>query len=415
MHRLDISEALIAVARSINSSLDLECVLKQVMDTATEVLGVKASSLLLENPVTGEMLFHVAEGPKADLIRTIRMKPGQGVVGWVFQHNEPVIIPDVSKDPRFESNVDRKSGFVTRAILCVPIRGRDGTIGVIEAINPANGRHFTDEDVKLCEAIAAQAGIAIENARLHRELIQSERMATVGQTVAGLAHCVKNILNGVAGGEFIVDKAIARDDRQGLERGWEMVKRNVDFMKDLVLDLLRLSKPRPPEKVLYADVHELCDSAVDMLSAQADQRGITLTYDRDTQTIEWALDPAGVRRCLLNLIGNAIDACAEHGGRVTVSAHIGEDAGELHLSVTDNGVGIDDETRKKLFGAFFSTKGSKGTGLGLAVTGRIVADHDGRMEVESELGKGSTFTMVFPKSDSDLPAEQAGKTKMEEA
>ena len=403
MHALGTSEALITVARSLNSSLDLDRVLKLVMDTATDVMNVEASSLLLEDPATGEMFFHVAEGPKADVIRAIRMKRGQGIVGWVFQNNQPVIIPDVSTDSRFESNVDKETGFVTRAILCVPIHGRESTIGVIEVINPADGRRFSDDDRTLCEAIAAYAGIAIENARLHSQILQSERLATVGQTVAGLAHCVKNILNGIAGGRFIVDKALRKDDHDALAQGWEMVTRNADFMKDLVLDLLRLSKPNPPEMVLYADVSELCTSAVDMLSAQAAQHNVTLACDAQSVGIEWTLDPAGVRRCLLNLIGNAIDACTELDARVTVSAQHDTPADELRISVTDTGVGMDSETRNKLFNVFFSTKGSKGTGLGLAVTNRLVTDHGGRMEVASEPGKGSTFTMVFPRSDSSPP------------
>ena len=401
MHSLATSDALMAVARSMNSSLDLDRVLKLVMDTATEVMCVEAASLLLEDPATGEMFFHVAEGAKADVIRTIRMKSGQGVVGWVFQNNEPVIVPDVSKDERFAGSVDKKTGFVTHSILCVPMQGRRGTLGVIEVINPADGRQFGPDDLELCSAIASQAAIAIENAQLHRQILQSERMATVGQTVAGLAHCVKNILNGIAGGSYIVDKALQRNNRDGMIQGWEMVKRNTEFMKSLVLDLLRLSKPLPPEKVLYADVGELCESAAEMLAAQGETHGVTVCYDCDCdKSIEWELDPAGVRRGLLNLIGNGIDACSEEHGRVTVTALVDEETDELRLSVTDTGVGMDSEIRNKLFNAFFTTKGSKGTGLGLAMTSRLVADHGGRMDVSSELGKGSTFTMVIPRTDS---------------
>ena len=140
-----------------------------------------------------------------------------------------------------------------------------------------------------------------------------------------------------------------------------------------------------------------------MLSAQAAQQNVTLACDAQSAGLEWTLDPAGVRRCLLNLIGNAIDACTELDARVTVSAQHDTPADELRISVTDTGVGMDSETRNKLFNVFFSTKGSKGTGLGLAVTNRLVTDHGGRMEVASEPGKGSTFTMVFPRSDSSPP------------
>ena len=143
--------------------------------------------------------------------------------------------------------------------------------------------------------------------------------------------------------------------------------------------------------------------------------GVTVRYEcgRD-RSIEWELDPAGVRRCLLNLIGNGIDACSETGGaggQVTVTALVDEETDELRLSVTDTGVGMDSETRNKLFNAFFTTKGAKGTGLGLAVTNRLVADHGGRMDVSSELGKGSTFTMVFPRV---FPRTDSGAEKRRE-
>jgi len=323
------------------------------------------------------------------------MKRGEGIVGAVVESGEPLVINDVSKDPRFYKNVDDDTGFQTRSILCVPLHTVNRLWGAIEVLNKLDGGEFDDDDLALCEAVAGQAAIAIENAMLHREMLKQERMAAIGQTIAGLAHCIKNVLNGIRGGSYMVDLGLRGDKQDRVVKGWEIVKKNSTFMEDLVLDMLTYSKEREPEYAAV-DPNEGVEAVCDLMTAKANEKGVTIAWTPCPELKQVTIDPKGIRRCVLNLVSNAVDACSsEDEARVAVSIEVVE-GGMFHINVSDNGCGISQEDKAKLFQMFFSTKGSKGTGLGLAVTHKIIVEHKGKILVDSELGKGTTFTIVLP-------------------
>jgi signal transduction histidine kinase len=387
--------ALIRVSKTVNAHLDLDTVLGSVMSVTTSVMRVEASSLVLIDAETGDLLFHVARGKKAEAVKPIRMKQGEGIVGWVVQSGKPAIVNDVASDERFCGKVDENSGFKTRAIACVPLATKNRLWGAIEIINKLDGSEFDEHDLALCEAVAAQAAIAIENAVLHKEIMEKERLAAVGQTIAGLAHCIKNVLSGLQGGSYMVDLGLHKEDPQTLSTGWEMVKRNSGFMQELVLDMLTYSKERQPVYKLV-DVNEIIQAVCDLMGQKAADKGVTVTWTPNPKLNEVELDPKGIRRCLLNLVSNAVDACGGgNGGCVEVCTEI-PDGGMFYIKISDNGCGISDEDKEKLFQMFFSTKGSRGTGLGLPVTHKIITEHNGEIAVESKIGEGTTFTVTLP-------------------
>ena len=247
--------------------------------------------------------------------------------------------------------------------------------------------------------------------RLQEELVRNERLAAVGQTVAGLAHCIKNILHGMEGGRFVVDTALGRNDIPKLKSGWEMIKRNIGRTSDLVLDLLAYSKERRPE---YSDCSPagIADEVCDLMQPLATEGGIDLQRDFASDTHKAVMDPQTVYRSLLNLVSNGVDACVEdtdgekaHFVRVQIQR---DPEGGFVFRVRDNGIGMDEATRQKLFSSFFSTKGARGTGLGLLVTRKLVEEHQGQIEVQSEPGQGTTFTMALPCGEPvpDDPADQ---------
>ncbi len=387
--------ALIQVSMAVNRHLDLDSVLETVMRVVTEVMDVEASSLVMIDDDAGDLLFHVTEGEKAGSVKSIRMKPGEGVVGHVVQTGAPLIVNDAQNDERFCKKVDAEIGFVTRSILCVPLQTNTRLWGAVEVLNKQNGADFDDTDLRFCQAIAAQAAIAIENAVLHRRIVQAERLGAIGQTVAGLGHCIKNVLQGITGGSFIVDLGIQKSDPTKTERGWQIVKTNLEFMNDLVTDMLTYAKERAPE-YQPADVNAIVQAVCDLLAERAADAGAELVFDPAPGLGNVFIDPRGIKRCVLNLVSNAIDACEEiEGGRVTASVSASDDR-EFMIFVNDNGVGISRENQEKLFQIFFSTKGSRGTGFGLAVTHKIIEEHKGRIEVASAEGKGTTFAIVLP-------------------
>ncbi len=236
---------------------------------------------------------------------------------------------------------------------------------------------------------------------LEREKQDSDRLAVVGQTVAGLAHGIKNILQGLEGGVYVVQTAVEDDDRQLLTRGWSMVENNIGRISGLVQDLLNYSKERAPQYE-ETDFNLLAEEVCALFDIKATKRSIVIQRDFDPtlgRTSKVLLDQRGIHTCLSNLISNALDACEMDLGKDhhRILVRTGADGPDhVILEVSDDGVGMSEETKSKIFASFFSTKGSRGTGLGLLVTSKIVLEHGGEISFESEPGAGSIFTIRLP-------------------
>ncbi|NNF97843.1 MAG: PAS domain-containing protein [Desulfobacteraceae bacterium] len=235
--------------------------------------------------------------------------------------------------------------------------------------------------------------------RLEKELLGAERLAAIGQTVAGMAHCVKNILHGFKGGSYILNQGIEKDNPEKLQAGWQMVQRNINRTSGLVQDLLSYSKERDPEPEA-CEPNDIVSDVCDLMGAVAEEHAVEIRRHLDPGLGEVVLDPRSLHRSLMNLVSNGIDACRDddvpdkkHWVLVTTAVESGD---WIRFSVQDNGSGMSEDVRSKLFTSFFSTKGVQGTGLGLLVTGKLIEEHHGTIEVESRLGEGSTFTLRLP-------------------
>jgi PAS domain S-box-containing protein len=235
--------------------------------------------------------------------------------------------------------------------------------------------------------------------RLEMELVRSERLAAIGQTVAGLAHGIKNILHGLKGGSYLVDLGIKKNNTEKLKSGWDMIKRNISGMSNLVLDLLSYSKEREPEYEPCCP-NEIADDVCGLLAGTAKKNNIKLVKDFDPSIGEVCMDPHTIHEVLLNLMTNAIDAClfdedTDKGWRIRIKT-IREKNNWIRFEVADNGAGMSEEVKAKLFTSFFSTKGHRGTGLGLMVSRKLIEEHHGAVKVKSQLSKGTTFTVRLP-------------------
>lgn len=234
--------------------------------------------------------------------------------------------------------------------------------------------------------------------RLEKELVQSERLAAVGQTVSGLAHYVKNILIGLKGGSYVVDVGIKKNNTEKLIQGWETIKNNIKRVANLIQDLLTYSKQREPELKSCAP-NDIVKEVVSLVADTSDLKEIKITTRLDKKLEEMVADPETIHRSLLNLMNNAIDACLEDEDmskehKIIVKTY--KEGETFCFEVEDNGCGMDEKTRKQLFNPMFSSKGGKGTGLGLLVTGKLVEEHGGAIEVDTHPGIGSTFKIKLP-------------------
>jgi signal transduction histidine kinase len=234
-----------------------------------------------------------------------------------------------------------------------------------------------------------------------RKLVEAERMAAVGQTVIELSHAIKNIANGLKGSIFVLGKGVKLENKQYLLEGWKMVEGNVEKIKNLSLDLLSYGK--------YTDVTFRLEhpnnpvlEVVELLKPRAAEQGVELNVELSDHLERLHFDPEGIHRCLMNLVTNAIDACCENVSEekiksVTVRT-IKPEEWAVEYQVCDTGCGMDKEIRDRIFQSFFSTKGTRGTGIGLMMTKKIVDQHQGSIEVTSQKSAGSTVIIRLPRS-----------------
>ncbi|MDM8535245.1 response regulator [Desulfobacterales bacterium HSG17] len=231
-----------------------------------------------------------------------------------------------------------------------------------------------------------------------REIVAAEKMASVGETVAGLSHSIKNIASGLKGGAFVLEKGIELDNKKYLNQGWEMLRGNVNKITRLSLDLLDYAKTAKMD-------FSLCDPDVplqevaDLMAHHAKNHDICLNVCPDKNLKNVYMDSEAIHRCLLNLVSNAIDACKEQGciGKKVITLKVLRTNNRgIEYQVEDTCCGMGKEVIEHLFQRFFTTKGSKGTGIGLMLTKKIIDEHKGTIKVQSEKGKGSVFSIYLP-------------------
>lgn len=234
--------------------------------------------------------------------------------------------------------------------------------------------------------------------RMEQEKIEVERFAAVGQTVAGLAHGVKNILMGLEGGMYVVNSGLQREDNELVSKGWGMLQTNIAKISSVVKEYLQFARGSQIE-VDMADPVSIAADVFELYKDLAEQSGITLTADLQEGIKKAPLDAEGIYDCLANLISNAIDACVVSDKKLKkIQLSCYEKNGTIYYQVKDNGTGMDYEVKKKIFSNFFTTKASgQGTGLGLLVTRRIIYDHGGKVGFESTLRRGSLFRIELPR------------------
>jgi len=386
-------EALTRVSQMIAGDLDLAAVLRSAIHAAADAMRAEACSILLQNADGQEMHFRVVEGPQTgDLAQVAVPINDHSIAGWVARHQRSALVPDAYRDSRFTPAYDKRTGFRTRSVICVPLVAKERCLGVIQLLNRRDGEAFDRDDLELAEAVAGLIAVAIHNAEEHQARLKAERLAAVGQTIAGMAHFVKNILNGLRAGCYIIDQHLDGEAESGVVHGWQIVKRNMQQLSTVVLDMLHYSRDRKPQ-CRPCRVGALCEDVVALLQHQAGEKGVTLVTSCDVE--QACVDEDAISRCLINLIGNAIDACAA-GSMIRLEAEPHPNPARFVLRVRDNGCGIPPDECDKIFNPFYSTKGGKGTGLGLAVTLKTVREHRGEVQVDSTPGRGTTFSLVLP-------------------
>ncbi len=410
---------------AISNVHDVDALSPKILELVFESIGADRGAILLKDD-SGQLV------PKAVRWR-VKAEPdeqmtiSQTIVDYVLEKGAGVITTDAPTDKRFspaQSIVD----YQIREAICVPIQGRHTTLGVLysdilsglgAAVSGGEkgkerGR-FNQEHLMVMVAIGHQAGLAIENTIFYNDKIQAERLAAVGQTIATLSHHIKNILQGIRGGSYLIDLGLNDKDESIVRRGWTIVEKNQTKIYNLVMDMLSFSKDREPALEL-ADLNETVADVFELMQSRAAELGVELSWHPCRELPRVMFDSEGIHRAVLNIVTNAIDACeGAQAAHVDLATEWDADAPLARIKVSDNGVGIDENEIPSIFQLFASSKGSRGTGLGLPVSQKIIREHGGKISVTSLPGQGSTFVIELPSSKrtADLKGTSEGPTIIE--
>lgn len=382
-----------------------EALLPRVLDILFEVVEVDRGVIFIHDEVTGDLLPEVvrfrdrkvrAESQKNAIIAS------RTIMKHVMTTREGVLCSNTETDRRFRAErsvVD----LGVRSVICVPIVAREQVLGVLH-LDCLVARHTYHElELRLVTAIGYQTGLAMENARLVQSLVERERLAAAGETAAHLSHSIKNILQGLRSGGDLVERGLSKQELGLALQGWRILDRNLDRCYNLMLNMLAFSKPREPY-LESMQANEIVEDVVTLMQKSADDAKIVLISELDEQAPAIPVDRDGLHQVLLNLVTNAIEAVPRGSGVITVRTRFDKLARSFVISIADNGPGIPEADRERIFEPFHSSKGHGGTGLGLPVARKLVAEHGGRLEVLTGAGGGAEFRIHLLAADARRPS-----------
>jgi len=404
--RISNLERLVRVSLMLNSTLSLEPLLETIIQVIIELTETEDCSIMLLDEKTGELRFRAARRMRREELEQIAVPLDNSIAGWIFRENKPLLIRDAQKDTRFYQGVDEKLDFCTRSIIGVPLQVRGRVIGVLEAINKRGDKEMSWEDVNVMTALAAQAAIAIENARLMEELRMAyEKLHELDRLksdfISIAAHELRTPLSLILGyASFLRGSATGQASEQ-----LDIVLQSAMRLNSLIGDMVNLRHIETGEAQLELGIFSLNDLVrvclQEFLSLiRVKQQTVGLNLPSPPLMIE--ADRQKLHLVLGNLLSNAVKFTPA-GGRIEVLAC--EREGKAWVAVRDTGIGIPRKEWERVFDRFYQVEPSlsrryEGMGLGLSIAKGMVELHGGRIWVESEVGKGSTFVFHLPLTQS---------------
>jgi len=375
------------ISRNLASTVDLNILLDRITEAAAHVSGSEAASILLYDENQSQLYFESATNLDEPLMRGLIVPVEDSIAGWIVTHGEPIIIDDTQNDPRHFSQVGKATNVTTTSLLGVPLIAKDKVIGALEAINKISG-NFTQDDQEILMDLGAQAAVAIENARLFQQ----------SDLIAEMVHELRTPLASLrTASHLLLRKDVSQEQLLKVVGIIDNETTRLIDMTTSFLDLARLESGRIPFNSELFDPTDLLQECVGLMKDKATEKSLRLNLYVPNELPMLKGDRDKIKQAVLNLISNAVNY-NKPSGTITVSGH--RQQTELVISVNDTGPGIRQADMVHLFDKFYRSQATEasvqGTGLGLSICKKIVEAHNGYIEVQSEVGVGTTFSVHLP-------------------
>lgn len=401
--------ALNAIAATVSRSLNLEDILDSTLEKVLEVMRIETGAIALVNGQTKELTFTVHRGFPEELLHEAgSLKPGQGLTGRAAQSGEPILVEDISVEADLSKIELGMKGEGFRSFACIPLRAKEKVLGVMDIASHAL-RQFSSQDVELLTSIGNQIGVALYNAQLFHDLnrayedlatakahlFQSAKLSAIGEFAAGIAHEIRNPLTTIIG-----DAQLLMTDMRPGQPEYESLKaieRSGKRASKVIGNLLSFSR-QEEYKLTPVDINGSINSALSLIAYQIERANVSIIKDL---AADLPLVPASIHHleeAWINLLINARDSIpTKQKGEIRITSRLDGSGKAVRVLISDTGVGIPKDNLDRIFEPFFTTKDvNEGTGLGLYITYKTIERHNGRIEIDSEEGKGATVTVTLP-------------------
>ena len=386
---LDSYLRLIEISRDLASTLDLDTLLDDIVRASADITHAEAASILLYDDTSRQLYFQVATNIDEPTMRGLVVPLEKSIAGWIVTNRKSVRIDDAHKDLRFFSDVEQTVGYETRSLLGIPLITKNKVVGVLEVINKKRGK-FTDPDESMLTVLGAQAAVAIENARLFQQ----------SDLIAEFVHELRTPLASLSTATYLLLRPeMSREQRDQIVNNIHNETLRLNSLASSFLDLARLESGRVQFRKTRFSVADLLYEGRDVMMTKAQETNIQIRIDVPNDMPLLEADRDKIKQVILNLVSNAIKYNRTNGS-VIITGNFNEN--EIFVTVQDTSVGIPEESIPHLFEKFYRVREhegkASGTGLGLSICKQIIQGHNGRLEVKSKMGVGTSFTLYIPRT-----------------
>ncbi|KAA3609985.1 MAG: GAF domain-containing protein [Calditrichaeota bacterium] len=384
-------DLLFDIERELNKAYDLNELLNILIEKITETIVVEAALITLRDRKTNEYSKRVVKNIDSEKANSLHFSGNTGIVGKVVQSGELYFSNDVKNDKLFSEEFSKKLGVDIKHLVCVPLKINDEVIGILEVYNKSTENdYFSSADIRLLSSLSGQISRAIETFQLKEEKIKADRLSSIGNMMSTIVHDLRTPMGNIYG---FVDLLQDEDDAETRKEYSEIITQQIKFLTNMTTDVLDFAKGKSSILPVKCAVNKILEEFQKFFEGDVKKKGFEFETACNTASMIY-VDPEKIQRIFMNIMKNGLEAM-EPGGKFSITAN--KEKNDVVFLLSDTGAGIPDEIKQTLFDSFVTSGKKGGTGLGLAIVKKLIEEQKGRIEVESEVNKGTTFKIYFPR------------------